>query len=130
MDYEAYRSYHAVNLEARTATASPVELVLVLFDGLMEEMARARAHIDARRLEEKGTSLGRCLDILAGLDSALDTDAGGEVVANLSRLYDYCGRRLNQAGLDLDVVPLDEAMSLIATLRGGWLGVKEQHAAA
>lgn len=130
MDYEAYRSYHAVNLEARTATASPVELVLVLLDGLMEEMARARAHIQAGRLEEKGHSIGRCLDILAGLDSALDGDAGGEVVANLSRLYDYCGRRLNQAGLELDAAGVDEVIGLVATLRGGWQGVRAQHAAA
>ena len=30
MDHDAYGSYHATNLEAQTARATPVELVLVL----------------------------------------------------------------------------------------------------
>ena len=129
MDYEAYRSYHAVNLEAQTATASPVQLVLVLFDGLLEELARARGHLQARRFEQKGDSIGKCLDILGGLSSALDTEHGGEVVANLARLYDYCAYRLHQASAELEVAGLDEVERLLLTLKGGWIGVRDQHAA-
>ena len=49
MNLDAYGEYHATNLDAQTARASPVELVLVLTDGLLEELARARGHITARR---------------------------------------------------------------------------------
>ena len=51
MDYDAYASYHSTNLDAQTARASPVELVLVLTDGLLEELARARGHIVGQRYE-------------------------------------------------------------------------------
>ena len=129
MDYEAYSSYHAVDLQARTASASPVQLVLILMDGLLEEIARARAHIVARRFEKKAESLNKCVEILNGLSSALDLETGGEVVANLHRLYDYCAWRLNQAGLKLDLSALDEVTRLLAPLRAGWQGVQEKHEA-
>lgn len=130
MDYEAYRSYHSVNLEAQTATASPVQLVLVLFDGLLEELARARGHMEGRRFEQKGESIGKCINILNGLSSALDFESGGEVVTDLARLYDYCAFRLYQASVELDVAALDEVVGLLGTLKGGWMGVRDQHEAA
>ncbi|MBS1190279.1 MAG: fliS [Rhodocyclaceae bacterium] len=126
-NYEAYRSYHAVNLGAQTAQASPVQLVLILMDGLLEELARARAHIAARRYELKARSLDRCIDIINGLSSALDDDSGSEVVGNLARLYDYCAERLYQAGANLDAALVDEVSGLLTTLRQGWQGVQDSH---
>jgi flagellar protein FliS len=127
LDYDAYQSYQSVNLNAQTAQASPVQLVLILMDGLLAELARARAHIDARRYEQKAKSLDKCIDILNGLSSALDTDAGGEVVQNLDALYNYCSRRLFRAGLDLDVALVDEVVTLLTTIRNGWQGVQDAH---
>ena len=127
MTHDAYSSYHTVNLSAQTAQASPVQLVIVLMDGLLDELARARAHISAKRYELKARSLDKCIDILQGLSSALDTDSGGEVVTNLGRLYDYCADLLHRAGFQLDVNPVDEVTGLISTLRSGWQGVQTRH---
>lgn len=124
MSYEAYQSYHAVNLGAQTSQASPVELVLILMDGLLEELARTRAHIDANRYEKKAQSLDKCVNILNGLSSALDRDSGGEVVENLARLYDYCAQRLYRAGIALDTGMIDEVTGLLSTIRRGWQGVQ------
>lgn len=127
MNYEAYRDYHDVNLRAQTAQASPVQLVLILLDGLLEELARARACIEAMRYEQKARSLDKCIDILNGLSSALDFDSGGDVVANLGQLYDYCADRLYRAGVDLDPAIVDEVVGLVTTLRHGWQGVQANH---
>jgi len=127
LNHDAYHQYHAVNLDAQTARASPVELVLVLMDGLLEEIVRARGHIEAGRFEQKASSLDRCVEILNGLSSSLDTDAGGEVVANLGRLYDFCAWRLYNAGFTLDTRTLDEVTGLLTTLKGGWEGVQARH---
>jgi flagellar secretion chaperone FliS len=120
-----YRSYHAANLESQIANASPIQLVLVLTDGLLDEMARARAHILARRIEAKGASIGKCIELLHGLISSLDMSSGSEVVTNLAELYDYCIRRLNTAGIELDVGPVDEAVHLVSVLREGWQGAQD-----
>jgi len=127
MNQEAYSSYHSVNLDAQTARASPVELVLVLTDGLLEELARARGHVVGKRYELKAASLNKCTEIINGLSSSLDYDQGGEVVANLGRLYDYCVARLYRAGVDMDPAIIDEIVGLLTTIKQGWLGVQAKN---
>ncbi len=126
MTYDAYQSYQSVNLNAQTAQASPVQLVIVLMDGLLDELARARGHVEARRYELKARSLDKCVAIINGLSSALETDTGGEVVQNLARLYEYSAERLYRAGVELDVTCVDEVSTLIQTLRAGWQAVQVQ----
>jgi flagellar protein FliS len=127
MDHDAYGSYHATNLESQTARATPVELVLVLTDGLLEELARARGHITGKRYEQKAVSLDKCTEIINGLASSLDFEQGGEVVTNLGRLYDYCAARLYRAGVDMDPAVIDEVVGLLTTIRTGWQGVHDKH---
>ena len=127
LNQDAYSNYHAVNLDAQTARATPVELVLVLTDGLLEELARARGHIVGKRYEQKAISLNKCIEIINGLSSSLDFDNGGEVVANLARLYDYCAERLFRAGIELDTGMVDHVQELLTTIRQGWLGVQAKN---
>lgn len=127
MNQDAYGSYHSTNLESQTARATPVELVLVLTDGLLEELARARGHIVGKRYEQKALSLDKCTQIINGLASSLDYEQGGEVVANLGRLYDYCAARLYRAGVEMDPAAIDEVVGLLTTIRAGWQGVQEKH---
>ena len=67
MNHDAYSDYHAVNLDAQTSRATPVELVLLLTDGLLEELARAREHIVGKRYEQKAISLNKCTEINNGV---------------------------------------------------------------
>ena len=120
-----YGDYRASNTMAQTSQASPVELVLMLVDGLLDEMARLRMHIAQQRFEEKSRSIAKCSDILTGLASALEVDSGNEVVENLSRLYDFCAQHLNQAGFEMDVAKVDEVVELVQTLRAGWQGMAD-----
>ena len=120
---DSYNSYRSIDLEAKAAAASPYELVLVLFDGLLDELARARGHIEHKRFQQKGQSLEKCLNILNGLNSALDYENGGEVVQGLARLYDYCIYRLSDVSVTLSLEGLDEVVHLLGIIREGWEGV-------
>jgi flagellar protein FliS len=124
---EAYGDYHAVNLDAQTSRASPVELVLLLTDGLLDELARARAHIVARRYEQKAVSIDKCIEIINGLSSSLDFEGGGETVANLARIYDFCASHLHGAGIKLDPTMVDDVTGVLNTIRQGWKGVQERN---
>jgi len=124
---EAYGSYHAVNLEAQASRASPIELVLLLTDGLLEELARARAHIVGKRYEARASSINKCIDIINGLSSSLDFESGGEVVANLANLYEFCVQHLNAAGIKQDPKMVDEVAKVMTTIRQGWAGVQARN---
>lgn len=127
MTYDAYQSYAQVDLGAQTAQASSVQLVLILMNGLQDELARARAHIEGSRFEAKARSLDKCVGMLNGLSSSLDTDAGGDVVVQVAEVYDYCARRLHEAGVKLDVGMVDEVGRLLHTLQEGWEGMQAHH---
>ena len=124
---EAYGSYHAVNLDAQTSRASPVELVLLLTDGLLDELARARAHIAAKRYEQKAASIDKCVEIINGLSSSLDFEQRGETVANLARIYDFCAGHLHGAGIKMDPGMVDEVIRILTTIRQGWKDVQERN---
>lgn len=120
---DGYSQYKEIDLAARTAAASPLELVLVLFSGLMDELERAKSHIEGRRFEKKAQSINKCIDILNALTSSLEFETGGELVVNLSRLYDHCVYRLYEASGELSAEKIDEVMLILSNLREGWEGL-------
>lgn len=106
-------------------TASPGQLVLLMYDGALRFMAQARAGfaLDAdnpRRIEVINTALLRTQAILNEMRANLNMEAGGEVAENLDRLYDYHLRRLMQSNLRKDEAPLIEVEGLVRTLRDAW----------
>lgn len=63
---EGYDAYQFAATQAKAASADPHQLVLMLMDGLLDEIARAEGHILARQYERKGQSINKCLQILGG----------------------------------------------------------------
>jgi len=106
-------------------TASPGQLVLLMYDGALRFMAQARAGFalpedNPRRIETIHTALLRAQAILNELRANLDMEAGGDIAANLDRLYDYHLRRLFECNLRKDEAPLIEVETLVRTLRDAW----------
>lgn len=122
MDDSGYGSYQQVNLNAQAASATPHQLVLMLIDGFLDELIRIRGHISAKRYAEKGAGINKCMNILLGLDSALDMDNGGEIAENLHQLYSFVQSELFRASMDNDNTRLDAAEKIILNIRDGWEG--------
>jgi len=116
--------YQRVGVDSSVASADPHRLILMLFDGALEALRLARSHMDARRIAEKGQALGKAISIVQdGLKASVDVDAGGQLGARLSTLYDYICMRLLQANLRNDLKALDEVVGLLGDLRGAWAGI-------
>ena len=62
--------------------------------------------------------------ITDGLRSCLNMEEGGEIAANLDRLYDYMLRRLLKAHVENDAAILDEVAALLREIKSGWDGIK------
>lgn len=117
-----YDSYRQSEIQVKAATATPAQLVLMLIDGLLDELARAEGHLLARNYERKGHCVKKCMRLLGGLEVSLDQRQGGEVADNLLRLYRYCGQRLFKASLKNDVEGFRQVTALLRTVRDGWQG--------
>ncbi len=106
-------------------TASPGQLVLMLYDGALKALAIARDAFgrpedDPRRIEVINQQLLKAQDILGELQAGLNREAGGEFAETMHRLYDYHIRRLLQANLQKKVEPVIEVERLVNELRDAW----------
>lgn len=106
-------------------TASPGQLVLMLYDGALKALSIAREGFarppdDARRFEVINAQLIKAQNIISELQGTLNHDAGGDVSRTLERLYDYHLRRLTEANLRKQVEPVIEVERLLRELRDGW----------
>lgn len=122
-----YDSYQQVDLNAQAASATPHQLVVMLIDGLLDEVERIRGHLAEGRLAAKGAGISKCMNILIGLDSALDMENGGELAENLHQLYDFCQIELYQASVQKDVQRLTNVETVMGNIREGWVNFG-QHA--
>lgn len=118
-------SYQGADIAMQAAAATPHQLVRMLFDGLQDELVRAKSHIVAKRYEHKAQSINKCIDILNALTSSLDFERGGELVVNLGKIYDFCVYRLYDASNQLSVDFVAEVEQILATLRSGWEAIKD-----
>ncbi|MDC7716847.1 flagellar export chaperone FliS [Vogesella sp. DC21W] len=114
------KAYQSDALEASVYGASPVGLIVMLYEGAISALRKAQGEIARNNYIAKGKLIGKGLDIINGLDTVLNLEKGGEVTANLRELYLYMKHRLGVANLKNDAEILDEVISLLEDLLGAW----------
>ncbi len=120
-------AYARVGVESGVMSASPHQLIVMLFDGALASIRAAKLHMDNGNYQEKGKSISKALDIVNnGLRAVLDGEKGGEIAENLDALYDYVARILLQANLHNDQQRLDEAIRLLDDIGSAWREVGPQ----
>jgi flagellar protein FliS len=125
MRQRALASYGDVKVSAGVAGADNVQLIQMLFDGLIESLATARGHIEHGMINDKSKALARAGRIVVGLQGALDFEKGGEIARNLNELYSYVTRRLFHVNAHNDLAALAEVHSLMNEIRGAWAMVPQ-----
>lgn len=116
----AMRQYQSVNTQAKAVDASPHRLIQMLMEGGLSRLAQARGAMDRGQVAMKGELIGKAIAIVGGLREGLDLEKGGEVAANLDRLYEYMITRLFEANLHNTVAPLEEVTVLLRNVKSGW----------
>jgi flagellar protein FliS len=106
-------------------TASPGQLVLMLFDGALKSLAIAQDAFskpvsDRTRYETINKHLLKAQVILAELQGGLNMQEGGEFAQTMHRLYDYHMRRLFEANVRKQVAPVNEVERLVREIRDAW----------
>jgi flagellar protein FliS len=114
------KAYQKDALEASVYGASPVGLIVMLYDGAITALRKAQGEIARNNYIEKGKLIGKGLDIINGLDTVLNLEKGGEVTANLRELYTYMKHRLGVANLKNDAEILGEVIRLLEDLHDAW----------
>ena len=122
---KAIASYGDVKVTTGVATANNVQLIQMLFDGLLESLATAKGHIQNGAIVDKGKSIARASRIVLGLQGALDFERGGDLANNLNELYGYVTRRVLHVNARNDLDALEEIFGLMNEIRSALEGVPD-----
>ena len=112
----AAHSYRQTETESRT----PLELVVMLYDGALRHIAAARAAVVGGDVPAGTRAISRALAIVSELQNTLDLERGGRVAESLDELYRYVTSRLVDASFRRDIHGLDESARLLKPLRDAW----------
>jgi flagellar protein FliS len=111
--------------EQMVLSASPVELVRLLYQRAIGAVREAREHLKHGRIQERCNSVNIAYSVLTELASSLRADDAPELSANLNALYSYMQGRLVEAnGQQLDG-PLLEVLGLLNTLAEAWQSIPD-----
>lgn len=119
--YGAANAYRQVSAHSGVESASPHQLIQMLFDGLFQSLNAARGCIERGEIEEKGRHIAKSVRILQeGLALGLDLEKGGELAANLKLLYDYSVAQLTKANIHNDGALVEEVIKILQPVAQGW----------
>ena len=99
-------------------TASPGELTLMLYNGCLKFLGKAKVAIEQKNIEDKNHNIQRSQAIIAELMSTLNMDI--EISKQMLPLYDYMNRRLVEANIKNDAAIIDEVEGLVTEFRDTW----------
>jgi len=120
------KSNNPLNIYRKTATttASPGELVLMLFDGALRFMTAAEIGFQeenfARRNEQIHNNILRAQAIITELQATLNMEVGGEFSENLYRLYDFMQNQLSQANREKNIEKIKVVVGFVQDIREAW----------
>ncbi len=128
---QAINAYAQVGVHTGAMSASPHKLIVMLYDGARGAIARAKFCMEAGDIAGKGKAISKAIDIVDnGLRAVLDHSAGGDIAADLERLYEYMTRQLMLANLRNSAELLGEVDGLLENLSSAWASIDPDAPAA
>ena len=127
----AAKAYASVGLESGVMSASPHQLIALLYEGAELAVRMAIRHMRDHDIEKKSAAITKATSIiLDGLRAALDMRHNSELAAQLDALYAYMVKRIMDAHISNAVEPLEEVLGLLRELREAWTRIGSIQAAA
>lgn len=117
MSSKAHETYQRNQVQ----TASPGELTLMLYNGLVKFIKQGKLALESRQVEQTHGYILRAQDIISEFMVSLNREY--EISKELLPLYDYMKQGLIEANLNKDIDKLSEIESMAIELRETWVQV-------
>lgn len=119
---QAYNAYK----KASVKTASPAELVVLLYEGAVKKLASASSRFTAEgklpvaQIESFSADILRAQEIITELQVSLDMEKGGQISQNLMSLYLYFNDQLRSANISRSKEKIDFVHNMMSELSATW----------
>ena len=115
----AYAQYN----NNKVLTASPAELTLMLYDGMIKFCNIAESAIEQNDVQKAHTNIIKVQHIIDYLRQTLDMKY--PVAQDFERIYEYLSKRLIEANMKKDIEILKEVNTHIHSVRDTWKEVMQ-----
>ncbi|MEQ8764006.1 MAG: flagellar export chaperone FliS [Planctomycetota bacterium] len=120
----AARRYH----EAQILNATPVKLICLLYAGAQRFLEKGETAMQNRNRAEAGNQINRAMAVIGELKASLDRDKGGQIAADLERLYQFVLAQCLEANLRQNPQNLQAARQILMPLQEGFETIARQQA--
>ena len=111
--------------ERAIMTATPGQLVVMLYDGMIRFFTQGRMALEAGDLGRASERIGRGLAIVTELRCSLDMTQG-QIAERLASIYDWCNSEVVDSQMKANIDRLNEVISMLTSLRGAWAEIQHQ----
>lgn len=105
----------------QVVTASPEQVLIMLYDGAIRFVRQAMQGIESGDLKSKLVGIAKALDIITEFRKTLDHKIGGDIAEGLDALYEYMSRELVNGNVQNSTEPLKVVEGLLVGLRETWM---------
>ena len=115
--YNKYiKQYQANNIN----TATPEKLMILLFDGALQFLQKAKTAIAERDLQEKAQNIESARKIIRELMRTIDLENGNSVAKSLFKLYNRMAMNLIKANVTRNADIIDVVIADMTNIRWGF----------
>lgn len=106
--------------KASIETASREQILIMLYDGAIQFLNKAKMAMQNKEFEAIHTNLMGAQNIIQEFINSMDREVAPQLAENLISLYEYFIRRLIQANMKRQVEPIDEVLKYLKSLKATW----------
>ncbi len=115
--YNKYIKQYQTN---NITTATPEKLMIMLLDGAIQFLQKAKTAIDEKNLQDRATNLESARKIIRELMRTIDLENGNDVAHQLFRLYNKMAMKLIKANVSKNSQLVQEVIDDLANIRWGF----------
>ncbi len=108
-------------LNNQIETASPEQILIMLYDGAIRFTRQAMKAMDDGDLALQGEKISRAMAIICEFSNTLDHEVGGKIAEDLDAIYSFMTRELTRANLKCERKALETVDDLLYGLRETWV---------
>ncbi|WP_391120388.1 flagellar export chaperone FliS [Psychrobacillus sp. L3] len=112
------QSVHQAYKNNSVSTASPGELTLMLYNGCLKFLGKAKLAITEKNVQEKNINLQKAQKIIQELMVTLNMNI--EISKSMMQMYEYMNHRLIDANIKNDVNIIEEVEGYALEFRDTW----------
>src|SRR5271166_1537634 len=112
--------------ESAVRGATPIALVVILFDAAIDDMRRAVTAIKSSDIEERATAIRHAMLVLQQLQGTLDFEKGGQVARQFEQFYNLIRAKLLESQLRNSPEIMQQQIQFMSEVRDCWVEAEKQ----